>query len=134
VSSKVRQGAIGDSNEGIGSVTPQMIRQRAEQIAVSDGRTRGQVTPADLDQARSDLLPDIRTGRTHHNLAPVAPSLATDEPVPSTGREADTGQFEAVETDAERLTLEGVEDAVHDAATRSGTETIRIGRQSEPDR
>jgi len=49
----ISHGRINQHGAGLGTVTPEMVRQRAREIALSDGRAANQVTPADWEQARA---------------------------------------------------------------------------------
>ena len=96
--------------EGLGTVTPQMIEERARQIARSDGRSH----PNDLDRtgAREEL-----TGATSYSgkhPTREEPGRDWQMPLVSTGEKAPTVRPEDEENIPEKLVREGVEEADHD--------------------
>lgn len=99
MSTKVTQGNAeeGRNRVGVGNVNPMMIRERATELAVMDGRTEAEVSQHDLDQAerelRADLTPDAPTG--------------TDP-----------------EKNAETLVEQGIEEAVHDEILESNKDAV----------
>jgi hypothetical protein len=96
--------------EGIGTVTPQMVEQRARELAQSDGRTQ----PNDLDrtQAREEL-----TGPASGSEKPPTteePGRDWQMPLVSTGEKAPTVRPEDERNVPEELIKEGIEEADHD--------------------
>jgi hypothetical protein len=90
-----------------------MVRRRAAELALINGRPAGQVLDSDLDEARREL-----TG--HSGLVPP-PTAAEElpeedrEPIPkSVGRKAPSVQATDEQTFAQKLVEEGVEDAEQD--------------------
>ena len=101
---------------GIGTVTPEMIEERAREIARSDSRTQ----PNDLDRTRAR---EELTGPTSDSeKAPTREDPGRDWEIPlvSSGEKAPTVRPEDDENIPEKLTQEGVEEADHDQRTRSG--------------
>jgi hypothetical protein len=101
--------------EGLGTVTPQMIEERAREIARSDGR--GQANDLDRTRAREEL-----TGPTSGSeKLPTREDPGRDWQMPlvSTGKKAPTVRPEDDENIPEKLTLEGVDEADHDQRLRS---------------
>lgn len=105
MSTKVTQGNSqeGRDDVGVGNVNPTMIRERAVELAVMDGRPEEEVSEHDLDRAerelRADLTPDSPTG--------------TDP-----------------EKNAETLVEQGIEEAVHDEILESNKDAI-LGNSEE---
>jgi hypothetical protein len=103
-------GKILRGTEGIGTVTPQMIEERAREIARSDGR--GQPNDLDRTRAREDLtgtLSDSEKLPTREE-----PGRDWQMPLVSTGEKAPTVRPEDDENIPERLVQEGIEEADHD--------------------
>jgi hypothetical protein len=102
--------------EGLGTVTPQMVEERAREIARSDGRAQ----PNDLDRtrAREDL-----TGPTSGSEKPPTKEDAGRDwymPLVSSGEKAPTVHPEDEENIPEKLIQEGIDEADHDQRSRSG--------------
>jgi hypothetical protein len=108
-------GKILRKTEGIGTVTPQLIEERAREIARSGGRTR----PNELDRtaAREEM-----TGATSNSEKPPTreePGRDWQMPLVSTGEKAPTVRPEDDENIPDKLVQEGVEEADHDQRLRS---------------
>ena len=114
---KRTHGKILRGSEGLGTVTPQMIEERAREIARSDGRAQ----PNDLDrtQAREEL-----TGRTAGSEKPPTtkePGCDWEMPLVSSGEKAPTMRaLKMNENIPEKLIQQGVDEADHDQRLRSG--------------
>src|SRR2546426_7770623 len=126
----IEQGRFSQHAQGLGTVTEEMVRQRAGELAVINGRPADKVLDSDLEQARRELTGEER-------LAPQqtkAEQLAEDrrwEPVPeSAGSKAPTVPTPDEQTFAEKLVEEGVEDAEQDQMKRATRESLK--RESEP--
>jgi len=103
-------GKILRGTEGLGTVTPQMIEERAREIARSDGRL--QVNDLDRSRAREDL-----TGPTSDSeKLPTNEERGRDWQMPlvSTGDKAPTVRPEDDENIVEKLVQEGIDEADHD--------------------
>ena len=109
-------GKIVRGTEGLGTVTPQMLEERAREIARSDGRTE----PNDLDRtwAREEL-----TGAKSGSERPATreePGRDWEMPLVSSGEKIPTVRPEDEENIPEKLIQEGVDEADHDQRLRSG--------------
>ena len=96
--------------EGVGTVTPQMIEERAREIARSDGRSH----PNDLDRtsAREELLGP--TSDSEKLPTREEPGRDWQMPLVSTGEKAPTVRPEDDENIVQKLVEEGIEEADHD--------------------
>jgi hypothetical protein len=112
---------VGERSEGAGDISPALIDKRAEELALSDGRTAEETTDADYARASRELLhpvpaeqdgPDPEQGFRRPDAA-----LATPGTKASTEYDED-GQIGAA------LVEEGVQEAVHDAFVQAGRETL----------
>jgi hypothetical protein len=103
-------GKILRGTQGLGTVTPEMIEERAREIARSDGRS--QANDLDRSRAREDL-----TGPTSDSeKLPTTEEPGRDWQMPlvSTGEKAPTVRPEDDENIVEKLFQEGIEEADHD--------------------
>jgi hypothetical protein len=121
---RIEEGRFSSRGEGLGTVTEEMVRARAAEIAVINGRSQHNVLDSDLEQARREL-----TGEERLN-----PSESREEQIPEDdrfGTEANTGiKVETVptpdeQTFAEKLVEEGVADAEHDQELEATREDLR---------
>jgi hypothetical protein len=108
-------GKILRGTEGLGTVTPQLIEERAREIACGDGRTR----PNDLDRtrAREELI-----GPTSNSESPPTreePGQDWQMPLVSSGKKAPTVRPEDDENIPQKLIQEGVDEADHDQRLNS---------------
>jgi hypothetical protein len=99
--------------EGLGTVTPQMIEERAHEIARSDGRNR----PNDLD--RSSAREELTGVGSEKVPTREEPGRDWAMPLVSTGEKAPTVRPEDDQNIPEELILEGVEEADHDQRVSS---------------
>jgi len=123
----LKQGVLTKNSVGIGTVTRDMVRTRATELAVIDGRSRNSVTMSEFAQAKRELTgePDTEPKET---ILESAPESERWDPLPgSTGHKVPVaaGEDEDDEgrSDNERLVEEGVAGAKHDQmlqAARNG--------------
>jgi hypothetical protein len=111
-----QQAKILRGTEGLGTVTPEVIEERAREIARSDGRAQ----PNDLDRtrAREELIgatPDSAKSPTRED-----PGRDWQMPLVSSGEKAPTVRPEDEANIPEQLIREGVEEADHDQRSSSG--------------
>jgi len=115
------KGRISGRFNGLGTVTPEMVEQRAREIALINGRTAEEFNEADMEEARAELtgdaaledqreeegtqgagtLRDLNPGTAGHKNAPKLPS---DE-----------------QRVAEQLVQEGVDEAEHHSMLAGST-------------
>lgn len=114
----LKEGALIENSTGIGTVTPEMVRDRAVQLAAINGRPTQDPSQTDWDQAKREL-----TGETdadpNDEILESAPESERWDPVPgSTGHQARESSSEDTDddgrSDSARLVEEGVEEAEHD--------------------
>jgi hypothetical protein len=98
--------------EGIGTVTPEMLEERAQEIARADGRAEAN----DLDRARA------REELTGGSEKPATEEEAADDwytPRGSSGEKASTLRPEDEENIPKKLIQEGIDEADHDQRSSS---------------
>jgi hypothetical protein len=119
----LKQGILTNNSQGIGTITRKMVRERAVELAVIDGRTAPEVSKSDWDQAKLEL-----TGKPDLNSKEAALDSASEserwDPVPgSTGQkvEVKAGEDEDEEgrSDNEKLVDEGMAGAEEDQARQA---------------
>ena len=108
-------GKILRGTEGLGTVTSQMIEERAREIACSDGRSQ----PNDLDRtrAREDLIGF--TSGSEKVPTREEPGRDWQMPLVSTGEKAPTVRPEDDENIPQKLIQEGIAEADHDQRLNS---------------
>ena len=114
----LKQGLLTENSAGIGTVSRQMVRERAVELAVIAGRTAQDVAKADWEQAKRELTGEPEADPNTAALE-AAPEAERWDPVPgSTGHQvpAAPSADEDAEgrSDQQRLVEEGVEGAEHD--------------------
>jgi len=126
----IDQGRFSVGGHGLGTVTEEMVRKRAAELAIINGRSSHDVLDSDLDEARREL-----TGK--QRLTPEQePAEELDEgerwdPVPgSTGSSAPTVPAPDEQTFAEKLVEEGVEDAEQEQMLEGTRESIERDNES----
>jgi Protein of unknown function (DUF2934) len=123
----LKKGVLTVNNHGIGEVSDALLRERALEIAIIEGRSDTQVTEADWDQAERELSGE--TGMDPQEaILEAAPESERWDPVPGfTGHSApqiiSDEEDEEGRSDEEALVEEGVREAEHDQmlqAARAG--------------
>src|ERR1022692_2912416 len=125
----LKEGALTENSAGLGTVTRKMVRERAVELAVINGRSASDVSKSDWEQAKRELTgePDADPKETALDSAPESERW---DPVPgSTGHKVPVAASEDEDnegrSDNERLVNEGIAEAELDQmlqATR-GTAT-----------
>ena len=107
-----------ENSAGIGTLTRKMVRERAVELAVINGRSKQEVSKSDWEQAKRELTgePDADPKEAVLELAPESERW---DPVPgSTGSKVSVAPSEDEDeegrSDNQRLVEEGVEGAEHD--------------------
>jgi hypothetical protein len=106
-----------------------MVQQRAREIALSDGRAGNEVTSADWEQARRELLGASNSPNVESDIEEASSTAGWDPAPPSIGHRTDTQEVDDEETMAEQLIQEGIEEADHDERVQAGRETRRHERE-----
>ncbi len=126
---RYEEGRFSEGAHGLGTVTEEMVRQRARELAVINGRSEHQVLDSDMDQAYREL-----TGEERLNPEPRAADVVPEDSrwggdQASAGKKADTVPAPDEQTFAEKLVEEGVEDAEHDQAVRGTKDSLKRDRE-----
>src|ERR1039458_2532805 len=81
----LKEGALTENSASIGTVTRKMVRERAVELAVIDGRSAQEVSKSDWEQAKRELTGDSEPDPNEAVLE-SAPESERWDPVPgSTG-------------------------------------------------
>ena len=114
----LKQGILTENSTGIGTVTRKMVRERAAELAVIDGRLAHEASKSDWEQAKRELTGGSDIEPEEATLESVPESERLD-PVPgSTGHKApessDEDEDDEGRSESEKLVEEGVQEAEHD--------------------
>jgi hypothetical protein len=106
------------NSTGVGTVTDKMVRERAVELAVIDGRTAQEVSTSDWEQAKRELTNESDQD-PKEALLESAPESERWDPLPgSTGRVVPVTSIDDEDDEgrsvAERLIDEGMLEAEHD--------------------
>ena len=114
----LKEGVLTENSAGIGTVTREMVRARAAELAVIDGRPKNGATTSDFAQAKRELTgePDVDPKEA---ILESAPESERWDPLPgSTGHKmpvnASVDEDEEGRSDNERLVEGGIAGAEHD--------------------
>ena len=108
-----KSGRISDHAHGMGTVTSEMVTQRAKELAIINGRDRQKPTDGDWLQAKHELSGE-QDSDEKQSEEPVAGLTQWDENPASSGQLVENSPSSDEESVAERLTHEGMEEANHD--------------------
>ena len=114
----MKDGVLTENSAGIGTVTRKMVRERAVELAVINGRSALEVSKSDREQAERELTGEPDTDPKQEALE-SAPESERWDPVPgSTGHKvpeaSNADEDEQGRSDNERLVEEGIAGAEHD--------------------
>jgi hypothetical protein len=114
----LKEGVLTENSAGIGTVTRKMVRERAIELAVINGRPAQDVSKSDWEQAKRELTgePDADPKEA---ILESAPESERWDPLPgSTGHKAPVAASEDEDdegrSDNEKLVEEGIAGAEHD--------------------
>ena len=125
----LKQGALTENSAGIGTVTRKMVRERARELAVINGRAAHDTSKSDLAQAKRELTgrPDIDPNTAALEAAPESERW---DPVPgSTGHKMPVADSEDEDdegrSDNELLVEQGIAEAEHDQMRQASKSPAR---------
>ncbi|MDB6015672.1 MAG: hypothetical protein JWR19_161 [Pedosphaera sp.] len=119
-----KQGILTEKATGIGTVTRQMVRERAVELAVINGRSAQDVSKSDWEQAKRELTGEAEID-PKTALLEAAPEAERWDPLPgSTGHKAPTAPSDDEDdegrSDNEKLVEQGIAEAEHDQMLQAG--------------
>jgi len=126
----VIRGRIETHAEGLGTPTEEMVRKRAREIAVTNGRRPDQYNEDDWKAARQDLegAQNAPESEDEDEKQFVLRDLPLD---PSTGRSAPTRVPTDEQTLPDQLVAEGVAEATHEQMVEGNRESRRRDKRFE---
>ena len=125
----LKQGILTEHSAGLGTVNRTMVRERAVELAVIDGRTAQDVSKSDWEQAKRELTGDsdadpneaaLESAPESERWDPVHGSTGHKVPVAASEDEDDEGR-----SDNERLINEGIAGAEHDQMLQATREAAK---------
>jgi hypothetical protein len=114
----LKEGVLTENSAGLGTVTRKMVRERAIELAVINGRSAQKASKSDWEQAKRELTtePDadpnnavLESAPESERWDPVPGSTGHKSPVAAGEDEDDEGR-----NDNEKLVEEGIAGAEHD--------------------
>lgn len=123
---QISEGKVAEHSRGLGTVTPEMVSQRAHEIALINSRPDDKPTPEDWQEAKSELT----AGHTMHDPMEDVPASKRWDPAPaSRGVRAETVPADDEQTFAETLVEGGIEEAEHEHMVEGTRESVRRDRE-----
>jgi hypothetical protein len=126
----LKEGLLTENSAGIGTVTRKMVRERAVELAVIDGRSVHDVSKSDWEQAKRELTgePDMDPKEA---ILESAPESERWDPVPgSTGHKVPMApgadEDDEGRSDNERLVEEGIAGAEHDQSFQAAKAAAKM--------
>ena len=119
----LKEGALTENSAGLGTVTRKMVRERAAELAVINGRSAQEVSKSDREQAKRELTGEPGTDPKEAVLE-SAPESERWDPLPgSTGHKVPAApsadEDDEGRSDNERLVEEGIAGAEYDKARQA---------------
>jgi hypothetical protein len=119
------EGKVEQHARGLGTVTPEMVTERARELAIINRRPDDKPTPEDWQEAKRELT----VGGAGHDALEDLPVSKRWDPVPGTPpRRADTIPADDEQTVAEKLVEDGVEEAEHEQMVEGTRESVKRDR------
>jgi hypothetical protein len=125
----LKEGTLTENSSGLGTVTRKMVRERAVELAVINGRSAQEASKTDWEQAKRELTGDsdmepktavLESAPESERWNPVPGSTGHKSPVAPSADEDDEGR-----SDNGRLVEEGVAGAEHDQMRRAAGEATQ---------
>jgi len=127
----LKEGSLTENSVGIGTVTRGMVRERAVELAVINGRCAQDASKTDWEQAKRELTGEPDVDPLDAVLESAPESERWDPVYGSTGHKvavtSNDDEDEEGRSDSERLVEEGVAEAEHDQMLQAA----RIQRQED---
>lgn len=123
---QISDGKVAEHSRGLGTVTPEMVTQRAHEIALINRRPHDKPTTDDWEEARRELT----EGPAVRDPMDDVPVSKRWDPVPgSTPRKAEPVSPDDEQTIAETLVESGMEEAEHEHMLEGTKESVRRDRE-----
>jgi hypothetical protein len=119
----LKDGVLTENSAVLGTVTRKMVRERAVELAIINGRTAQEVSKSDWQQAKRELTDDSDVDPNEAALESAPESERWDPVHGSTGHKVPAApsadEDEEGRSDNERLVDEGIAGAEHDQARQA---------------
>jgi hypothetical protein len=120
-------GKVTEHAHGLGTVTPEMVTQRAHDIALINRRPDNKPTPEDWQEAKRELTESGPSGADPLDQIPVGKRW---DPVPgSPPRKANNIPADDEQTISQSLVESGIEEAEHEQMVEGTKESVRKDRE-----
>jgi hypothetical protein len=125
----LKEGVLTENSAGLGTVTRKMVRERAIELAVINGRSPQEVSKSDWEQAKRELTGDSDLDTNEAALEstpeselwhPLPGSTGSKTPAAPSADEDDEGR-----SDNEKLVDEGMAGAEQDQARQAASAAAR---------
>jgi hypothetical protein len=125
----INKGSLTENSVGLGTVTQKMVRERAAELAVINGRAASAASPSELEQAKRELTGGLDIDPREAMFEDV-PETKRWDPVPgSTGHKAPESPSEDEDeegrSEGEQLVAEGVAEAEHDQMLQAARKAVK---------
>jgi hypothetical protein len=122
---QIAGGKLLDHSRGLGTVTPELVAQRAREIALINGRPSEKANESDFAQAKRELMGVETPDSASTETTAIAATKAWD-PVPgSMGRQIDNQNTDDEQAVAQKLVEEGIVEAEHERMVEATKESLR---------
>lgn len=122
---QISDGKVAEHFRGLGTVTPEMVKQRAHELGLINRRPHNKPTAEDWKEAKRELT----AADAAHDPVEDVPVSKRWDPVPgSTSRKANPVTADDEQTFAETLVEGGVEEAEHEQMVEGTRESVRRDR------
>ena len=130
----VDKGKVIKDGRGLGTVTREMVAERASELAVINGRTAENVLDSDFEQARRELTgtAEEQPGVARPRSERVPEQERWDPEGGSQGRQTPTNPVADETTSTQELVEEGVDEAEQDLMKRATDASLKRDEGTEP--
>ena len=125
---QIEEGKVLLHDQGLGTVTPEMVRARARELALINGRSPERLSQADLEQAKRELTGESTPPPEGFKEDSLPETERWDPNYVSAGHQAGVVPAHDEQTDAEKLVEEGVNEAEHDQMVEGTKESLKRDR------
>jgi len=124
---EIAEGKISKTFQGLGTVTPAMVTQRARELAVINGRSADNVIESDMDQARRELMGKEGLSPKEAAIESLSEAERWDAVPGTPGHKAPTVPAHDEQAESEKLVEEGVAEAEHEQMVEGAKQSAREG-------
>src|ERR1051325_1293023 len=116
------KGRISGRFNGLGTVTPEMVEQRAREIALINGRAAEDFNEADLEEAHGELTGAVVLSEQRDEEPGPAAGTLRDIVPGTSGHKSEPKMASDDQRVAEQLVQEGVDEAEHHSMLAGSTQ------------